>query len=181
MKSKFVSIFVLLVLGFSVSSCEEQVKAQITRLDSQLSPMNVPSPSGPPAENPNLDTSEFPPIGAPPTSLPLPKDLSADIGENEAVQRALKIAEGRFGANNPQVVSAKLTTYKEAMQLGPEPLEVLEQDPRSNMLVRVVEMKGAFKIRSMPAHAKTPPTFTKALIIVRAPDGLILRSALSLE
>lgn len=145
--------------------------------------MNVPSPSpsGPPAENPNLDTSQFPPIGAPPTNLPLPENLSADVGENEAVQRALKIAEGKFGASNPPVISAKLMTYKEAMQLEPEPLVVLEEDPLSNMLVRVVEMKGAFKVRSVPQRVKSPPTFTKALIVVRVPDALILRSALLLE
>jgi hypothetical protein len=46
------------------------------------------------------------------------------------------------------------------------------------MLVRVVEMEGSFTVRRRPRRVTSPPTFPKALIILRAPDGLQLGSAL---
>ncbi|MBW4573664.1 MAG: hypothetical protein KME08_00090 [Aphanothece sp. CMT-3BRIN-NPC111] len=134
----------------------------------------------PPAESSDLNNLQNLPKAPAPTPLPLPKDLSADIGESTAVQIALKIVDGKFGESNPQVVSANLMTYKEAMLLSPEPTSVPEEDPRSNMLVRVVKMEGAFQPRRGPRGATTR-TFTKALIVVRAPDGLVLRSALSFD
>lgn len=160
-----------------MSACDKQVKAQLNPLPS----MNLPSQDRPPNRDPNLDTSGFPPPGKPPASLPLPENPSADIGEAEAVKRALKMVESKFGASSPQVISNKVMTFKEAMQLGAEPVDVVEQDPRSKMLVRVVEMKGAFNVRSVPPRVKTPPTFTKALVFLRAPDGQGFRFALSLE
>ena len=135
----------------------------------------------PPAESSDLNNNlQNLPKAPAPTPLPLPKDLSADIGESTAVQIALKIVDGKFGESNPQVISANLMTYKEGMLLSPEPTSVPEEDPRSKMLVRVVKMEGAFQPRR-GRHGATTRTFTKALIVIRVPDGLVLGSSLSFE
>lgn len=142
--------------------------------------MNVPSSDKSPERPPNLDVG-FSPPGKLPVSLSPPANLSADIGEAEAVKRALKMVDVKFGESSPRVISNQAMTCKEALKIGPEPQLVLEEDPRSNMLVHVVEMKGAFKVRSVSQGVKSPAPFPKALIIVGAADGLILRSALLLE
>ncbi|MBW4577596.1 MAG: hypothetical protein KME08_20370 [Aphanothece sp. CMT-3BRIN-NPC111] len=142
--------------------------------------MNTPKPSNPPAENPDFASSQFSPTSPYPSGFPAATSPEGDIGERVAIERALLMAP-TYGESTPTVISANLMTYKEAMQLGPEPLSVSEEHPRSNIPVRLVILTGAFKGRSRPRGVTNTPTFTKAHIILRAADGLMLGECLCLE
>lgn len=118
---------------------------------------------------PSVDTSPLP-------GFPAPSNPTADIGEQVAVDRALEIASKGFKATGPRVVESNLISYEEAAE---RLIGYVETD--SSLLdtpVWVIELSGSFQSnRRSPFQedASTPsPTFTKAHIVLRAADGLVL-------
>ena len=104
-----------------------------------------------------------------------PADPTADIGESVAAETALKIVAKRFKATKSTVIKSSLMSYKEARQLGPDPIE--EDHPLVNTRVRVVEILGSFQVRGRPSPQGVPAStlsYTKGYIILRAADGLPL-------
>ncbi len=66
-------------------------------------------------------------------------------------------------------------SYKEACQLGTEPLR--EDDPLINTRVRVVEISGNFQVRGRPSRQgvlTSTLTYTKGCVVLRAADGFPL-------
>jgi hypothetical protein len=71
-------------------------------------------------------------------------------------------------------------SYKEALQQQSEFIE--EKHPLVKTPVRVVEISGTFKVRNRQRSQQGEPTsaltYTKGYIILRAADGLQLRTIL---
>lgn len=118
---------------------------------------------------PAVDT--FPLPGFPPPSNP-----AADIGEQLSVDKALEIASNRFRATESRVVESALVSYEDAARRLLGPIEI-DRSLRSTP-VRVIELSGSFQRRSrspFQEEASTSiPTFTKAYIVLRAADGVLL-------
>ena len=128
---------------------------------------------------PNLKDAkhQLPPLDtAPLPGFPLPANPSADIGEEVAAERALRIAVNCFKAANSRVTKSSLMSYQAACKQLSEPIE--EDDPLFNTPVRVIEISGMFarrKSRPSPEKATiSTPTFAKGYIVLRAADGLML-------
>lgn len=120
-------------------------------------------------------------MGNPVYGFPPPINPHIIISELDAIQRA-SLEAGRYGEKNPEVIRSRLMSYKEALQLIPEPISVTEDDELANTPVLLVEMTGAFKVRSRPRGVAVPTQpFTKAHVILRAADGLILGSCIFIE
>ncbi|MGI8932662.1 MAG: hypothetical protein ACR2FS_01165 [Phormidesmis sp.] len=103
-------------------------------------------------------------------------NLTVDIGEQAVVDKALDIASKRFRATDLRVVKSSLMSYEEAHAQLLEPIET--DHLFLNTPVRVVEISGFFQRRERSPFQKevlTPaPTFTKAYVVLRAADGLLL-------
>lgn len=161
-----------LQLEFLHLQCESQVIAQKNQTSSQVSPMNAE-----PVPNPEDTKGQLPPVNNEPLpNFSVPANPNGDIGEQVAAERALKIVIGkRFNASNSKVIKSSLMSYKEARQLGLEPLR--EDHPLINTQVRLVEISGTFQVRDRPSRQGVPTstlTYTKGYIILRAADGLRL-------
>ena len=176
---KLIPTIALFAIGLVVSSCESQVTAQNSQPTPQLSPMNIPIEPAPDPKDANrqLPSTARATLGFPPVANP-----AANIGERGAAEKALKIAANRYKASNSRVIKSSVMIYKEAMRLGPEPIEVSEDDPLVNTPVQVVEIAGDFKVRNRPRPWQGVPAttlaYTKGYIILRAADGLLLGSHL---
>lgn len=137
-------------------------------LMNSLSIEAVPNPEDAKHQLPPVDTEQLPGF------LP-PANPAADIGEQVAAEKALKLAVIDFKATNSKVIKSSLMSYQEARQQLSEPIE---DQQLFNTPVRVVEISGSFKRRShRPSQeevATSTPTFTKGYIILRAIDGLLL-------
>ncbi|MEH2238110.1 hypothetical protein [Nostoc sp.] len=97
---------------------KNQVVAQNSPSDSQLSPMNV-FPTEP-APNPEDSKRQLPPLNTDSLlGLPSPANPTADIGEQVAAKTALEIVAKRFKAINSKVIKSSLMSYKEALQKLP--------------------------------------------------------------
>ena len=171
----------LLTIGLVASSCKQQVIAQAPQPDSQRVPMNSPTPE--PAPDPQDANRQLPPTSRGSKGFPPPTNPAADIGERGAAQRALGVVAARYRESNPRVIKSSVMSYKEALQLGSEPLSVAEEDELANTSVRVVEMTGVFKVRNHARREAPASTlsYTKAYVILRAADGLELGSRLFAE
>lgn len=131
-----------------------------------------------PAPNPEDAKRQLPAVNtAPLLGFPPPANPLADIGEQVAAKKATELAVIDFKATNPKVIKSTLMTYKEAQQQLSEPI-IEEDHSLFNTPVRLVEISGSFKRRrSRPSQKKiltSTPTFTKAYIILRSADGLLL-------
>jgi hypothetical protein len=107
--------------------------------------------------------------------FPPPANPTGDIGEQVAVEKALKLAVIDFKATDSKVIKSSLMSYKEARQQLLEPIE--EDSQLFNTAVWVIEISGTFKRRShrpFQEAATSTLTFAKAYIIFRAADGLLL-------
>lgn len=172
---RLIPTIALLAIGLLTSSCERQAEAQNSQPGSQPSLMN--SLPIEPAPNPEDAKRQLPPLNTDPLpGFPPPANPAADIGEQVAAEKALKLAVIDFKATNPKVIKSSLMSYKEARQQLSEPIE--EDHPLFNTPVRVIEISGTFKRRShRPSQKEVPtstPTFTKGYIILRAADGFLL-------
>ncbi len=171
-----ISTIALLAIGFLTSSCERQAEAQNSQSGSQ--PILMNSLPIRPAPNPEDAKRQLPPVNTDPLpGFPPPANPAADIGEQVAAEKALKLAVIDFKATNPKVIKVSLMSYKEARQQLLEPIE--EDDQLFNTPVRVIEISGTFKRRNhrRPSQKEVPtstPTFTKGYIILRAADGILL-------
>lgn len=130
-----------------------------------------------PAPNPEDAKHQLPPVNTDPLpGFPPPTNPAADIGEQAAAEKVLKLAVLDFKATNSTVINSSLMSYKEARQQLSEPIE--EDHPLFNTPVRVLEISGTFKRRShrpfQEEVSTSTPTFTKSYIILRAADGLLL-------
>jgi len=130
-----------------------------------------------PAPNPEDAKRQLPPVNTDPLpGFPTPANPAADMGEQVAAEKALKLAVIDFKATNPKVIESSLMSYKEALQQLSEPIE--EDHPLFNTPVRVLEIAGTFKRRShrttQEEVSTSTKTFTKGYIIFRAADGLLL-------
>jgi hypothetical protein len=143
--------------------------------------MNSPTPE--PAPDPQDANRQLPATSRGSKGFPPPINPAADIGEHGAAQRALGMVAARYRERNPRIIKSSVMRYKEALQLGPEPLSVAEDDELANTSVRVVEMAGVFKVRNQARREVSVSTFsyTKAYVILRAADGLKLGSRLFAE
>ncbi len=98
------------------------------------------------------------------------------MSEQVAAEKALKIAANRWKTANSKIIQSSLISYQEARQQLSEPIE--EDHPLFNTLVRVIEISGTFTRRNhRPSQEEVPtssPTFTKAYVVFRAADGLLL-------
>jgi len=128
---------------------------------------------------PNLEDTkrQLPPVDIVPLkSFPPPAISSADITEQVAVERALKIAANRVKVANLKVTKSSLMSYQEACQQLSEPIE--EDCLLFNTTVWIIEISGTFKRRnhrrSQEEVLTSTPTFTKAYVVLRAADGLLL-------
>jgi len=136
-----------------------------------LSPIEpAPTPEDAKRQLPPVDTSPLP-------GFPPPANPAADIGEQVTTKKALKIAVKSFKAANSKLIKSSLMSYEEARQQVSEPIE--RDHPLFNTPVRVIEISGTFNRRSRrPSQEEVPtlttPTFTKAYIVLRAADGLLL-------
>lgn len=138
-------------------------------------------PTTPPAPDPDDANHQSPPIGNAVHGFPPPLNPHVIISQLDAIQRAL-LEAGRYGENNPEVIRSRVMSYQDALQLMPESTSVAEDDELANTPVLLVEMAGAFKIRSRPRRVAAPTQpFTKAHIILRAADGLALGSCIFTE
>lgn len=128
----------------------------------------APNPEDAKRQLPLVDTEALP-------GFPPPPNPTGDIGEQVAVEKALKLAVIDFKATNSKVIKSSLMSYKEARQ---QILESIEEDNQLfNTAVWVIEISGTFNRRShrpSQAAAISTPTFAKAYIIFRAADGLLL-------
>ncbi len=127
----------------------------------------APNPEDAKRQLPLVDTEALP-------GFPPPANPTGDIGEQVAVEKALKLAVIDFKATNSKVIKSSLMSYKEARQ---QLLEPIEEDQLFNTAVWVIEISGTFKRRShrpSQAAATSTLTFAKAYIIFRAADGLLL-------
>lgn len=170
-----ISLFVLMTIGLTTFLYERQAGAQNEQLYSQVSPMSpLPVEPGINPEDvrrqlPSVDTSPLP--GFPPPSNP-----TADIGEQVAVDKALEIASKRFRAIDSGVVESNLTSYEKAAErlIG----YVGTDGSLLDSPVWVIELSGSFqRSRRSPfqEEVSTPtPTFTKAYVVLRAADGVLL-------
>ncbi len=133
-----------------------------------------------PAPNPEDAKRQLPPVNTDPLpGFPPPANPAADIGEQVAAEKALKIAAKDFKATNSKVIKSSLMSYKEARQQLSEPIE--EDEPLFNTPVRVVEISGTFKRRNhrlFQEEVSTSTPITKGYIIFRAADGLLLSTQL---
>ena len=132
----------------------------------------APNPEDAKRQLPLVDTEALPGF------LP-PVNPTNDIGEQVAVEKALRLAVIDFKATNSKVIKSSLMSYKEARQQLLEPIE--EDDQLFNTAVWVIEISGTFKRRShRPSQeaATSTPTFAKAYIIFRVADGLLLSTQL---
>ncbi|MGB3695142.1 MAG: hypothetical protein WA896_22780 [Spirulinaceae cyanobacterium] len=130
---------------------------------------------------PNLEDvkRQLPPLDTSPSpGFPPPANPTADIGEQLAGEEALEIASKRFKATNSKVIKSSLMSYEEAQE---QLLGHIEADhPLFNTPVRVIEISGFFQRRrgrhfTFKGEVSTStPTFTKAYIVLRAADGLLL-------
>ena len=129
----------------------------------------APNPEDAKRQLPLVDTEALPGF------LP-PVNPTNDIGEQVAVEKALRLAVIDFKATNSKVIKSSLMSYKEARQQLLEPIK--EDTQLFNTLVWVIEISGTFKRRShRPSQEKVAtsiPTFAKGYIIFRAADGLLL-------
>lgn len=128
-----------------------------------------------PAPNPEDAKRQLPPVNTKPLSgFPSPANPTADIGEQVAAEKALKLAVIDFKATNSKVIKSSLMSYKEARQQLSEPIE---DHQLFNTPVRVIEISGTFKRRShRPSQEEvaTSTPITKGYIIFRAADNLLL-------
>lgn len=177
MKKKAIA-FGFLGLGLAVSSCARQVIAQNSQSGTQIQPLTIPTQL--PAPDPKDITREMPPLNRDPQGFLPPANPEADIGEVNAVNRALATVASRYAESSPKFIQSRVMDYKQALQLGPDPIPVAEDDPLVSTPVRVVEMSGTFSVRGRPGQQGSTPmlSFTKALIILRAADGLELGSVI---
>lgn len=130
-----------------------------------------------PALNPEDLGRQLPPVDTSPLpGFRPPANPTADIGEPVAVDKALEIASKRFIANNADVTKSSLMSYEEAQEQLLEPVET--DHPLSDTPVRVIEISGSFQRRGRSPFQKevlaSTPTFTKAYVVLRAADGLLL-------
>lgn len=129
-----------------------------------------------PAPNPEDAKRQLPPVNDDPLpDFSPPANPNADIGEKVASETALKIVANRFKAINSKVIKSSLMSYKEARQLGSEPIQL--EHPLDNTRVRVVEISGNFQVRVRPSRQgalASSLSYTKGYIILRAADGLRL-------
>lgn len=171
----FISLFILMAIGLTISLYERQARAQNEQLDSQISPMN-PLPVEP-GVNPEDVGRSLPPVDTSPLpGFPSPSNPTANIDKQVAIDKALKIASKRFRATNSRVVKFSLTSYEEAAEqlIG----SVGTDRSLLNTPVQVIELSGSFGRRSrsrFQEEVSTPtPTFTKAYVVLRAADGALL-------
>ena len=110
------------------------------------------------------------------SGFPSPANPTADIGEQVAIDRALEIASNRYKATNSEILKSSLMSYEEAQKQLLESTET--EDPLFNPLVWVIKISGSFQRRgrsSFQGEVQPPiPTFTKAYVVLRAADGLVL-------
>ena len=174
-QTAIISLFILMTIGMAAFLYEKQARAQNKQIDSQSLPMN--SLPVEPGINPEDVGRQLPPLDTSPLpGFPVPSNPAANIGEQVASDRATEIASRIFKSTDSTVTESSLMNYEEAAELLL--VDVETDDSLFMTSVWVIELSGSFqRSRRGPTQEESPipaPTFSKAHIVLRAADGLVL-------